>query len=139
MPRRFRYAAQMTLALGGLIAALVAVVVVAKSIPAHGSSAVLGAVAVDRPTLFVHGTVLLVAVMAVIFVGERTAAGKAAGTKVRAMAGAGLDFFTPQASAVPGSDAEREAERAGAAQTELFPLVMLAVGGMMVFPPLMTC
>ncbi|BBX95278.1 NADH-quinone oxidoreductase subunit NuoN [Mycobacterium lacus] len=134
LPRRFRYAAQMTLALGGLIAALVAVVVVAKSIPAHGSSAVLGAVAVDRPTLFVHGTVLLVAVMAVIFVGERTAAGKAAGTKVRAMAGAGLDFFTPQASAVPGSDAEREAERAGAAQTELFPLVMLAVGGMMVFP-----
>ena len=46
----------------------------------------------------------------------------------------GLDSFTPQASAVPGSDAEREAERAGAAQTELFPLAMLSVGGMMVFP-----
>jgi NADH-quinone oxidoreductase subunit N len=45
-----------------------------------------------------------------------------------------LDSFTPQASAVPGGEAEREAERAGAAQTELFPLVMLSVGGMMVFP-----
>jgi NADH-quinone oxidoreductase subunit N len=47
---------------------------------------------------------------------------------------AGLDSFTPQASAVPGSDTEREAERAGAAQTELFPLLTLSVGGMMVFP-----
>ena len=35
---------------------------------------------------------------------------------------------------MPDSDAEREAERAGAAQTELFPLAMLSVGGMMVFP-----
>src|SRR6202008_4641433 len=52
-----------------------------------------------------------------------------------AVAGArGLDSFTPQASAVPGSDAEREAERAGAAQTELFPLAMLSAGGMLVFP-----
>ncbi len=35
---------------------------------------------------------------------------------------------------MPGSDAERQAERAGATQTELFPLAMLSVGGMMVFP-----
>ena len=42
--------------------------------------------------------------------------------------------FTPQASAVPGSAAEHEAERAGASQTEVFPLTMLAVGGMLVFP-----
>src|SRR5208283_808857 len=55
-------------------------------------------------------------------------------TKVTVGALGGLDSFTPQASAVPDSDAEREAERAGAAQTELFPLAMLSVGGMMVFP-----
>src|SRR5580692_209235 len=91
--RRFRYGAQVTLALGGLVAAFVALLLVADTIWA-GRPAVLGAVAV----------------------------------------GGGLDSFTPQASAVPGSDAEREAQRAGAAQTELFPLVMLSVGGMMVFP-----
>jgi NADH-quinone oxidoreductase subunit N len=134
VPRRFRYVAQVTLALGGLVAAFIAVVVVGRSVPASGRSAVLGAMAIDRPTLYLQGTVLLVAVMAVIFMAERSAVGQAAGTKVRAMAGAGLDSFTPQASAVPGSDAEREAERAGAAQTELFPLAMLSVGGMMVFP-----
>ncbi|OBI91438.1 NADH-quinone oxidoreductase subunit NuoN [Mycobacterium sp. 1245805.9] len=133
LPRRIRYAAQMTLALGGLIAALFADIEVAESIPASGRTAVLGAVAIDRPTLYLQGTVLLVAVLAVIFIGERTQA--KAESKVAAKVGTGgLDSFTPQASAVPGAHAEREAERAGAAQTELFPLVMLSVGGMMVFP-----
>jgi NADH-quinone oxidoreductase subunit N len=136
LPRRIRYGAQVTLALGGLIAAFVDVVVVSRSVEASGRSAVLGAVAIDRPTLFLQGTVLLVAVLAVIFMAERTQA--KAETKVALGAGVagpgGLDSFTPQASAVPGGDAEREAERAGAAQTELFPLAMLSIGGMMVFP-----
>ena len=135
LPRRIRYGAQVTLALGGLVAAFLADVEVGESIPASGRSAVLGAVAIDRPTLYLQGTVLLVAVLAVIFIAERTQAG--AENKVALKAGVagsgGLDSFTPQASAVPGSDAEREAERAGAAQTELFPLLMLSVGGMMVF------
>jgi NADH-quinone oxidoreductase subunit N len=133
VPRPARYAAQVTLALGGLIAAFVAVVQVSKSIPTSGRQAVLGAVAIDRPALFLQGTLLLVAIMAVIFMAERT---HAVNTKVAATVGSsgGLDSFTPQASAVPDSDAEREAERAGAAQTELFPLAMLSVGGMMVFP-----
>ena len=136
VPRRGRYSAQVTLALAGLIAAFVAVVVVARSVPASGRTAVLGAVAIDRPALFLQGTVLLVGVMAIIFMAERTARGAAAQAKVAVAAGRsrGLDSFTPQASAVPGSDTEREAERAGAAQTELFPLAMLSIGGMMVFP-----
>ncbi|WP_084269276.1 NADH-quinone oxidoreductase subunit NuoN [Mycobacterium avium] len=133
LPRRIRYTAQVTLALGGLVAALFAVIEVAESLPASGRAAVLGAMAIDRPTLYLQGTVLLVAVMAVIFIAERTQTKP--DSKVAVVAGSGgLDSFTPQASAVPDSDAEREAERAGAAQTELFPLAMLSVGGMMVFP-----
>lgn len=142
VPRRLRYGTQVTLALGGLIAAFVAVVEVAESLPASGRSAVLGAVAIDRPALFLQGTVLLVSVLAVIFFAERQKVVAASGStvaqkvsqKVLEAAGGGLDSFTPQASAVPGSEAEREAERAGAAQTELFPLAMLSIGGMMVFP-----
>ncbi|HTX93901.1 MAG TPA: NADH-quinone oxidoreductase subunit NuoN [Mycobacterium sp.] len=133
LPRRLRYSAQLTLALGGLVAAFIAVVAVSRSLPAAGRATVLGAMAVDRVTLYLQGTVVLVAVLAVIFIAER--AHTTTRSKVAAAAGsAGLDSFTPQASAVPGSDAEREAERAGAAQTELFPLTMLSVGGMMVFP-----
>ncbi|MGB8389936.1 NADH-quinone oxidoreductase subunit NuoN [Mycobacterium sp.] len=137
LPRRIRYGAQVALALGGLVAAFVAVVAVSRSVPASGRSAVLGAMAIDRPTLYLQGTVLLVAVLAVIFMAERTqtkAESKVAVGAGAPISAAGLDSFTPQASAVPGSDAEREAERAGAAQTELFPLAMLSVGGMMVFP-----
>ncbi|MGO9509998.1 MAG: NADH-quinone oxidoreductase subunit NuoN [Mycobacterium sp.] len=135
VPGRLRYLAQVTLALGGLVAAFVAIIVVAKSTPASGSSAVLGAMAIDRPALFLQGTIVLVAVLAVIFIGERSPNVRTAKAKLAVAAGAaGLDSFTPQASAVPGSENEREAQRAGAAQTEIFPLVMLSVGGMMVFP-----
>ncbi|GAB7142432.1 NADH-quinone oxidoreductase subunit NuoN [Mycobacterium riyadhense] len=134
LPRRFRYGAQVILALGGLVAALVAVIVVARSIPASGRRTVLGAVAVDQPTLFLQGTVVLVAVLAVIFIAERRQVASTSKIAVGAGRLRGLDSFTPQASAVPDSDAEREAERAGAAQTELFPLALLSVGGMMVFP-----
>lgn len=133
LPRRIRYGAQVTLALAGLIAAFVAVIAVSRSVRASGRATVLGAMAVDRSTLFLQGTVLLVAVLAVIFIAERTQA-KAESKVAVGVGAAGLDSFTPQASAVPGSDAERDAERAGATQTELFPLAMLSVGGMMVFP-----
>jgi NADH-quinone oxidoreductase subunit N len=136
LPRRIRYVSQVALALGGLVAAFIALIEVGRSLHSSGRAAVLGAVAIDRPTLYLQGTVVLVAALAVIFIAERTQA--TAETKAAVTAGAagpgGLDSFTPQASAVPGSDAEREAQRAGAAQTELFPLLMLSVGGMMVFP-----
>jgi NADH-quinone oxidoreductase subunit N len=136
LPRRIRYGAQVTLALGGLVAAFIAVVAVSRSVQRSGRTGVLGAVAIDRPTLFLQGTVLLVAVLAIIFMAERTQAKVESEVAVTAgvVGSGGLDSFTPQASAVPGSDTEREAERAGAAQTELFPLAMLSVGGMMVFP-----
>ncbi len=35
---------------------------------------------------------------------------------------------------MPGSDAEREAARAGVTQTEVFPLALFAIGGMLLFP-----
>jgi NADH-quinone oxidoreductase subunit N len=138
LPRRARYGAQVLLTLGGLIAAFVAVVVVGRQLDPPGRGAVLGALAIDGPTLLLQGAILLVAVLAVIFFAERRSgddpvAGPGAATAT-AHVPRGLDSFTPQASAVPDSAAEHEAARAGAAQTEVFPLTMLAVGGMLVFP-----
>lgn len=110
LPRRTRYGAQTLLAIGGLIAAFVAVVIVGRQIPPTGRTAVLKALAVDGPTLVLQGTILLVAVLAVIFIAERrdgevapTGPGAATAT---AHPVAGLDSFTPQASAVPDSAAE---------------------------------
>ena len=141
LPRRARYGAQVVLAIGGLIAAFVAVVVVGRQLPPTGRTAVLQALAIDGPTLLLQGAILLVAVLAVIFIAERrdgenatTGPGAATATAHSASSAAGLDSFTPQASAVPDSAAEQHAVRAGVRQTELFPLTMLAVGGMLVFP-----
>jgi NADH-quinone oxidoreductase subunit N len=137
MPRRARYGAQLVLAIGGLVGAFVAVIVVGRQLPPTGRTAVLQALAVDDPALLLQGAILLVAVLAVIFIAERrdgeTATGPGAATAT-AHAATGLDFFTPQASAIPDSAAEQQAIRAGVRQTELFPLAMLAVGGMLVFP-----
>jgi NADH-quinone oxidoreductase subunit N len=141
LPRRVRYGAQVILAAGGLIAAFVAVVIVGRQLPPTGRTAVLKALAVDGPTLLLQGAILLVAVLAVIFIAERrddanATAGPGAATATAHIApkAAGLDSFTPQASAVPDSAAEQQAIRAGVRQTELFPLAMFAVGGMLVFP-----
>jgi NADH-quinone oxidoreductase subunit N len=138
LPRRARYGAQVILAIGGLIAAFVAVVIVGRQIPPTGRTAVLQSLAVDGPTLLLQGTILLVAILAVIFIAERRDDAKATtgpgAATATAHVAAGLDSFTPQASAVPDSEAEQEAVRAGVRQTELFPLAMLAVGGMLVFP-----
>ena len=121
LPRRNRYPAQIVLALGGLLAAFAALVGVYRGSDLAGRAAVVGAVAIDRPALFLQGTVLLVAALGVLLIGARDTA-------------RGLDAFTPQASAAPGSVAEKVATKAAVMQTEVLPLTMFAVGGMMLFP-----
>jgi NADH-quinone oxidoreductase subunit N len=128
-PRRSRYPIQVTLALGGLVAAVAAVGVLARGL--HGSSgraAVLGAVILDRPALFLQATIALVGILGILLIAERQI-GVQTDDSAR-----GLEGFTPQASAVVGSVAEQLATRAGVMQTEVFPLTMLAIGGMLLFP-----
>ncbi len=129
--RARRYAVQVVLSLVGLVAAFVAVVQLARDLHgAVGHPAVIGAVAVDAPALFLQGTILLVSILGVMLIAERRIPAEG-----DAESGAGgLDSFTPQASAVVGSVAEKLAVKAGVMQTEVFPLTMFAVGGMLLFP-----
>ncbi len=130
LPRRQRYPAQVTLSLVALIAAFVAVVLVGRDLHGgNGTSAVMGAVAVDRPALFLQGTILLVGVLGILLISERRIA-----VPDRGAERGGLDAFTPQASAIAGSVAEKQATAAGIVQTEVFPLTLFAVGGMLLFP-----
>ncbi|PBC58797.1 NADH-quinone oxidoreductase subunit NuoN [Rhodococcus sp. ACPA1] len=136
LPRRGRYSSHLVLALGGLTAAFVAVVMLAGT----RDSTVAGAVAVDGPTLFLQGTILLISIPAILLIAERSVdSGVAAATaEVTAASAAepegGTDAFTPQAFAVPGSVAEREATKNAPGHTEVFPLTLFAVGGMLLFP-----
>jgi NADH-quinone oxidoreductase subunit N len=133
MPRRTRYGAQLVLSLGGCVAALVAVVIVWRGLRLPGHTVIAGAVAIDGPTLMLQGTLLVVGVLAVVLIAERQINVK---TPVLAAVShaSGLDAFTPQAAAIPGSAAEREADNAGFSQTEVFPLTLFALGGMLLFP-----
>ncbi|MCZ4518495.1 NADH-quinone oxidoreductase subunit NuoN [Rhodococcus ruber] len=124
VPMRARRGVHLGLALAGLVAALAAVLGLAGT----EAYAMNGAVAIDGPTLFLQGTIVLVAIPAVALLAERTVAVTGAGTERR------IDSFTPQASTTPGSVAEKEAIDAGVAQTEVFPLAMFAIGGMLLFP-----
>ncbi|WP_433655262.1 NADH-quinone oxidoreductase subunit NuoN [Nocardia sp. CA-128927] len=119
LPRGYRYTSQLVLGLGGLAAAFGAVVVLAAQSDSRGA-AVMGSVMIDGPALFLQGTILLLSILAVMLMAERRVD---AGTP-----------FTPQASAIPGSVAELEATKAGIVTTEVFPLAMFAIGGMLLFP-----
>src|SRR5690242_468877 len=128
-PRRSRYAIQVTLALGGLVAAVASVGLLARDLHGGpGRAAVLGAVMLDPPALFLQATIALVGILGILLIAERQI-GSQSENGAR-----GLDGFTPQASAVAGSVAEQLATRAGVMQTEVFPLTMLAIGGMLLFP-----
>ena len=110
---------QVTVALGGLLAALAAVIAFAAN--GHKGLKIQGAVSIDGPTLFLQGTILLLAIGGVLMMAENR------------IDPAG-DAFAPMASAQPGSAEERAATAAGWRQTEVFPLAMFAVGGMLLFP-----
>jgi len=129
LPRGARYPTQMVLAIVGQVAALGAVIKEFVDLgSAQGQVAVVGSIAVDKPALFIQATLLLVGLLATLLIAERRTP-----TEPDESTG-GLDAFTAQASAVPGSVAEQLATKAGVAQTEIFPLTMFALGGMMLFP-----
>lgn len=117
LPRPRRYPIQLLLSTGALALALVAVLAQVGT----RQLAVGGSVVVDGPTLLLQGTMLLIGLLTILLIAEREPSG-------------GLDGFTPQASAVRGGVDQLTATRAGIAQTEVFPLTMFALGGMLLFP-----
>jgi NADH-quinone oxidoreductase subunit N len=126
VPRGRRYVVQTGLSVLGLIGAMAAVVWVARDATSHnsgtslGSIEAMGAIAVDGPSLFIWGTLLVFSLISVLLFAERRLEG-------------GITAFAGQASALPGTEAEREASARGIEHTEVFPLAMFAVGGMMAF------
>ncbi|WP_030548112.1 NADH-quinone oxidoreductase subunit NuoN [Streptomyces albus] len=128
LPRRARYYAQVGLTSVGLAAAFASVIGLAAG--GHGTDkakvAAMGALAVDGPALFLQGTVLLVALLSVLTFAERRLDPVAHGKRV--------DSFAAQGAATPGGPAEQAAVKAGFTTTEVFPILLFAVTGMLVFP-----
>ena len=116
MGRTWRHETQLGLALAGLIAAFISVVTLAG----ENQIAAMGAVAIDGPTLFLQGTILLLAIPGVLTAAERTTDEGG--------------VFAPAGSSMPGSRHERMLTETGVTQTEVFPLLMFTIGGMLLFP-----
>ncbi|GAA4620971.1 NADH-quinone oxidoreductase subunit NuoN [Actinoallomurus vinaceus] len=117
-PRAQRYGLQVLVSAVGLVAAFAWTIALGLGDQPHHVAA-MGAIGVDGPTLFIQGTILVLAIMSMLLIAERTHEASP---------------FTAQASTVPGSPEERESLVAGLVQTEVFPLVLFAVGGMLIFP-----
>ncbi|MFB7339308.1 NADH-quinone oxidoreductase subunit NuoN [Streptomyces hydrogenans] len=128
VPRRGRYLSQVFLSVLALAAAFAAVVGLAAG--GYGTTkagiAAMGAIAVDGPALFLQGTILLASIVAVFTFAERRLDPADHGHKV--------DSFAAEAAAVPGGDHEKAAVKAGFTTTEVFPLALFAIAGMLVFP-----
>ncbi|MFJ7626538.1 NADH-quinone oxidoreductase subunit NuoN [Streptomyces sp. NPDC097595] len=128
VPRRARYHTQVFLTVVALVAAFAAVVGLAAG--GYGTTkahiAAMGAIAVDGPALFLQGVILLTSLVAVFTFAERRLDPESHGNRV--------DSFAAQAASVPGSDSEKAAVKAGFTTTEVFPLVLFSVAGMLVFP-----
>ncbi len=127
LPRAPRHLAQVGVAAVALITAGVLTVVVGLDLDrvadgaARGLFAGAGTVVVDGPTVFLWGLVLVFALAGLALFSERRLED-------------GVSAFAAQAAALPGTEAEREASTRGLDHTEVYPLLMFAVGGMMLFP-----
>ncbi|MCW2785426.1 MAG: nuoN [Marmoricola sp.] len=127
VPRERRYLAQTVLALVGTLVALGDTLwVFGKLNPVHGKVhpgfvVGQGSLALDGPALFCWILVLGFSALSILLFAERRLEG-------------GVTAFAGQASALPGTEAEREASTRGLEHTEVFPLMMFAVAGMMIFP-----
>jgi NADH-quinone oxidoreductase subunit N len=114
-PRRSRNMIQLSMALIAIVVAFIAVVA------QHGTRTVTigGAVAIDGPTLFLQGTLLILGAVSVMLIGERS-----------------IDRggpFVSQAAITVGT--EKDLRQAGDAPgaTETYPLAIFSLGGMLLF------
>jgi NADH-quinone oxidoreductase subunit N len=116
VPRASRWPAQVAVALVGLLAALVAVAMAAGT----SELTAAGALAVDGPALFLQGTLLVLGVLSMLLLAERSV-------------DVGGGSVVAQAAVVAGSSADRKLLTSRRVQSEVFPLATFALAGMMVF------
>lgn len=115
--RRSRYAVQLPITVATLVASFIALVVLG---PKNQGLTAAGTMAVDGVAQVLQGLLLLVSLLGLLVMAER-------------LGGRQPDSFTQAGASTPGSPEEAFAVRQGATMTEVFPLALLSVAGMMIF------
>ena len=116
-PRRLRHTIEFAISMVSLVAALGVLLVMGPSIR---TMTLGGAVVMDGPAVIMQTIIVLLGGLSLVIMVER-------------FRGRVADAFTPSGASIPGSSDEAVAERLGTT-TEVFPLALFAIGGMMIFP-----
>ncbi len=111
-PRAARHSSQLFISLFSLVAAFGALMSVRNE---TSTDAAMGSVAFDGAGVLLQAAILIIAILSIFLISDQ-------------------ENFTPVAAAVPGSDEEKSAIQADIRVTEVFPLTMFAVAGMLLFP-----
>jgi NADH-quinone oxidoreductase subunit N len=129
LPRHMRWPGQVVLSLLAIVVAGVSLAIYVSGSPKAGLTTLSGAVSVDKPALFLWGTLLALGLGAVLLIADRSVE---PGGAFVAQAAVRPGTFQDQAlhgaaRTRPGPGSLREM------QTEVFPLTLFALGGMMAF------
>ncbi|WP_229795789.1 NADH-quinone oxidoreductase subunit NuoN, partial [Saccharothrix coeruleofusca] len=121
LPKAQRWAAQVVLTLLTLAAAGASLIgyAAAEDNPERGTVTFAGTIAVDRPVLFLWATLLVLGLGAVLLIADRSVEPGGA--------------FVSDAAVPPGTPQDRARAGRFGMQTEVFPLTLFALGGMLVF------
>ena len=111
-PRASRHASQLFITVATLVSSIAALMRVRTQ---SSVDAAMGSVAFDGAGVLLQASILIIALLSVFLIADQ-------------------ENFTALAAAVPGSSEERESLQRDLRVTEVYPLTLFAVAGMLLFP-----
>jgi NADH-quinone oxidoreductase subunit N len=110
--KAFRPAVQLTLTLGTLLLSLIQVWRIRGQ---QSLTPAMGSIVIDGPAVLLQASILIIAIISVFLIAD-------------------TEHFAALPAALPGSEEERQAVQSGNQITEVYPLTLFAVAGMLMFP-----
>lgn len=111
-PRKSRASAQLFISIAALVLSLAALF---RTRGVYSNKAAMDSITFDGAGYLLQGSILIIALIAILLLADS-------------------DKFAAVPSAAPGSDEERQAQAANIRVTEVYPLTLFAIAGMMIFP-----
>ena len=111
-PRKSRSSSQLFIAVITLVIALAALL---RTRGVYSAKAAMSSITFDGAGFLLQGSILIIALIAILLLADS-------------------DKFAAAPTAIPGSDEERQAQAANIRVTEIYPLTLFAIAGMLIFP-----
>lgn len=111
-PRSARHSSQLFISTFAVVAAFAALMTVRSQ---SSVDAAMGSVAFDGAAVLIQASILIISLLAIFLIADQ-------------------ENFTAMAAAVPGSEEERQSLQRDLRVTEVYPLTLFAVTGMLIFP-----